>query len=1204
MPTLPFDIGLYTAVEQVGIGGMGRVYRGIAPDGKEVAIKTMHPHLAEREEFVRRFMLEAERLQRVAHPGVVRVYEYGKAEVSGTEVPYIVMEFVHGRKLSDILENTDTGTADFPLSVDIHPIYGKVIIPQDGVVRILRQMAYILQACSQVNVVHRDIKPQNIIITDPSWGVKLIDFGIAKDIAEQYTLSETGHVLGTPAYMSPEQCKGAKDVDIRIDIYALGVVAYRCLTGRVPFEAENLAGYIRKHLEEPPIPIRQLNPNVDENLALIVERMIAKEPEHRHQKPDELIEDLQRYERGEPPVRVYDWETRTTYETKTEMKVARRHAKVRNILHFIGLGVGIAIAVIVLALLIARWMPSKASSSLIDPVRPFLTKANSLAVKKLPEAAAFWYEKALKMALKLAKADKLKKADIYIRDIEQMVQEALETADSEPLLLVRPDSKNRELLSRFVRRYWSPLTPTEPKNLPETINWSDKKRLAEVLRGEHGIRYVLQCTLTATADGWQATLTRLDLRTGQESTYQGVQKTPERAVEDAFLASKGMNEKQRRVHWLLVEAKSSPSRDRAIELYRRVLTMDRTVKEAKEALHRLYIEALREYLRKKRFAEALTVANAALQVLPDDKEVRHLKEEAEKMLQSLSRKKRLERAIEALRRGDWEAAIREAVAVLEVEDDERAEKIKEAALAFRTISEALSAAKLITARRKINSARKLRPLAPDVYDSLLNKLEEAEKRYDDLLRRIDAALKEGRFEDVKRLVKQAKSANSEDTIADRKLADAEKALYTYNAFVVEAEKALRSHRYKDALVWIRKAANLRKSGPHLEMKQKAEEALKKREHLQKQIEAAAAEERWEEVIRLGAELLGLYPKRGYSRDVPPERVVRLVGYAKAIIEAEKYLKVRDLKRAYNRLRRARSYKIGSKKEEDLRREWRLRWLYEGDLVYQKVVNAGGDVVCVAGAPDRSLLIAGLANGRFAVISADCQVERVFTPPSTGVKPVTAAFVRTNFLLLWSDGSLQMRRRDGSLILSRKLPAPRWACSLGDAVIMWDGRKLHLLGERQRQVEMSDAQLLGVGTFLALRRANGKIALLDPHTLRVKSELFVIGEAVSCATSRRMVALGLKNGVIELRRSDGGVVRRIKRLRSFPTVLLFDRTGDLLISVDEYRNADVIEVSTGQVLWSRRLKCWAPAGATIVGLNDIAVRGETGELVLILPSLRP
>ena len=110
MALQPFDIGLYRVVEQVGVGGMGRVYRGIAPDGKEVAIKTMHPHLAEQKEFVRRFMLEAERLQRVAHPGVVRVYEYGKAEVRGEEVPYIVMEFVHGRKLSDILDDIDTGT--------------------------------------------------------------------------------------------------------------------------------------------------------------------------------------------------------------------------------------------------------------------------------------------------------------------------------------------------------------------------------------------------------------------------------------------------------------------------------------------------------------------------------------------------------------------------------------------------------------------------------------------------------------------------------------------------------------------------------------------------------------------------------------------------------------------------------------------------------------------------------------------------------------------------------------------------------------------------------------------------------------------------------------------------------------------------------------------------------------------------------------
>ena len=947
MPELPFDIGQYRVVEQVGLGGMGRVYKGIAPDGREVAVKTMHPHLSEQEEFVRRFMLEAERLQRVSHPGVVRVYEYGKAKVGDAEVPYIVMEFVRGRKLSDVLGDIDTGTGEF--TVDVPAVDGKVAVPQDGVVRILRQMAYILQACNQVDVVHRDIKPDNIIITDPSWGVKLIDFGIAKDTAEQHTLSQTGQVLGTPAYMSPEQCKGAKEIDIRTDIYALGVVAYRCLTGRLPFEAETVAGYIKKHLEEPPTPIQQLNPNVDENLALIVERMMAKEPENRHQNPDELIEDLVRCERGERPVRIYDWETSTTYETKTEMeaarRLARRRARVRAALRFLALGVGIATAAIVLAFVIApHFVKPDTTPQRLALAKPFLEKGNGL-LKRLPEAAAFWYEKARQ------------KADTPT--IRQMLADALRAADAAPLLLVRPDSRNRRLLSDLVRRYWAPTTVAEPENLPEGLNWDDKEQVAAVLRGERGIRYVLHCALTETPKGWRATLSRLDLRTGAELSYFGVRKTPERAVEDAFLAST-VDKKRRKIHWLLVEAKSCQSRDRAMQLYREVLALDKSVKEAKEALHRLCIKVLQEYLRKKQFSDALIVAEEALEVLPNDHEVRRLKKEVEKML----REEWLKEASEALMRCDWATAIKGADAVLKQKDDERARKIKEAAAALRTISDALTSANLNTARQNINNAKKLRPLAPDVYDSLLGKLQEAEKRYNSLLQQINEALEERRPEDVKGLVEQVKLVNREDTAADELLAKAEDALSMYNAFLVEARKALKTHRYKDALVWLDKAAGLRKGGPHLEMRRRIEDAIKARKRLEKQVETALVEGEWEKLARFASELLHLYPQ-----GARPERVRRLAAYADALSRAEKSLKKGDLKVAWDALKLAKKCKIRSKKGDEIEHKLRLRAFVEGN-VRHKVVDVGGDVVCIGGVLDKPLLLAGLSDGRFVIVSAD------------------------------------------------------------------------------------------------------------------------------------------------------------------------------------------------------------------------------------------
>ncbi|RKY16483.1 MAG: hypothetical protein DRP63_05305, partial [Planctomycetota bacterium] len=492
-----------------------------------------------------------------------------------------------------------------------------------------------------------------------------------------------------------------------------------------------------------------------------------------------------------------------------------------------------------------------------------------------------------------------------------------------------------------------------------------------------------------------------------------------------------------------------------------------------------------------------------------------------------------------------------------------------------------------------------------------------EKQYEALVRRMEEAINDRRPEDVEGLHQEAIQVNKEDPRAHKLLEKAKKILARYDRLVEEARRLMEEHRYNRALGKpLREVEKLRRRGSHVKMKQEAEDALKKRKQLEEQIKQAAKDERWKEVKRLGLELQRSYPERPYPEDAYPEDIKKPVGYAKALIEAEKCLKVENMGRACDWLRKAKSYrnwleernyKIGTKKEGELERRWRLHWIVDGFLVHQKVVDVGGEVVCVAGAPDSLLFLAGLTNGRFVVVSVDCKVKHKFTPPRKGMKPVAAAFVKGNFLLLWSDGSLQMRRNNGLLILSKRLPKPIWACSLGNAVIMWDGEKLWLLEEKQRWREMPElrgARPLCAGRFLVFRKPDGKIVLVDPYTLRVKSQFSVVGEVASCATSEKMVALGLKSGIIELRRLSRKVVKPVKPLRSSPTVLLFDRTGDFLFAMD-YLDVVLIRVSTGQVLWSKRLKCWVPAGAAIVGLNDaLAICDKAGKLILILPSRRP
>jgi serine/threonine-protein kinase len=267
----PTDLGFagrFHVVRQLGIGGMGTVFLAeqIAVGNRLVALKVLSRKLLDDPEFLRRFQNEAASTGRIRHPNVVTVYESGQGE-EGT--PYIAMEYLEGETLRQAL--TARGA-----------------LPVAECAKVLRQAARGLHAAHRLGILHRDLKPNNIFLTRSDEGgviVKVLDFGMAK-LREFATQTLTGTVLGTPAYMSFEQASGMKsdDLDARSDIYSLGVVAYEMLAGQVPFHSETPLGYLRKHLQDTPTPLRTVRPELATLLEVdrIVMKALAKDRTQRY----------------------------------------------------------------------------------------------------------------------------------------------------------------------------------------------------------------------------------------------------------------------------------------------------------------------------------------------------------------------------------------------------------------------------------------------------------------------------------------------------------------------------------------------------------------------------------------------------------------------------------------------------------------------------------------------------------------------------------------------------------------------------------------------------------------------------------------------------------------------------------------------------------------------------------------------------------
>jgi serine/threonine protein kinase len=273
--------GRYQLLDELGRGAMGVVYRAHDPViGRDVAVKTMHLSAdgsgANRPEFLTRFQTEARAAGILTHPNIVVVYDAG--EEAG--VFYITMELVEGRSLQSLLDEHQT----FPLP---------------RAVKIIEQAGAALDYAHKHNIIHRDVKPANLMIAADDT-VKITDFGTAKIL--RFNTTQTAAVIGTPSYMSPEQIKG-KTVDGRSDIFALGVILYELVTGEKPFPGQNITTVIYKIVNEEPIPPRELDPSINAGLCNVIARALAKDPTARFQTCGELLEALKNYRNFEQDLR-------------------------------------------------------------------------------------------------------------------------------------------------------------------------------------------------------------------------------------------------------------------------------------------------------------------------------------------------------------------------------------------------------------------------------------------------------------------------------------------------------------------------------------------------------------------------------------------------------------------------------------------------------------------------------------------------------------------------------------------------------------------------------------------------------------------------------------------------------------------------------------------------------------------------------------
>ncbi|HYF49617.1 MAG TPA: serine/threonine-protein kinase, partial [Planctomycetota bacterium] len=324
----------------IGDGGLGTVYKARQISmSRDVALKVLHKKWLTDEEFKKRFLLEARLAGRLSHQNLIQVYDVGRDR----GIYYFSMEFVDGETVEDMIERE--GPLDVRRAIEI-------------VIQVLRAITYI----KRFDIVHRDIKPGNIMITSGGL-VKLGDFGFVKSKLDPVIATE-GEVLGTPDYISPEQAMGLENIDWRSDQYSLGCTLYHMLTGRPPYEGSG-SSVMRQHIKSDLPDPRTINPKIPDSVVQIMERMMAKDPNDRYQDTNQFFEDLELVKMGHDPstarldagkstiIRAFKIEQVKAERAKTEVEVLRDEIKrLKKLTTFSLIGAGILLALLAAVLIL------------------------------------------------------------------------------------------------------------------------------------------------------------------------------------------------------------------------------------------------------------------------------------------------------------------------------------------------------------------------------------------------------------------------------------------------------------------------------------------------------------------------------------------------------------------------------------------------------------------------------------------------------------------------------------------------------------------------------------------------------------------------------------------------------------------------------------------------------------------------------------
>ena len=310
-------LGQFELLEKIGEGGMGAVYRGIQTSlHRPVAIKLLPESLAKDQSFVERFHSEARAAAALNHPNIIQVYDAGEQD----GIHYFAMELVDGETLSNKVER------DGPMH------------EPEAIAVAMCVAAALHHAWTKAKLIHRDIKPDNLIVTSDGM-VKVCDLGLAKSVGQDSNLTVSGTLMGTPHFIAPEQACGEAEVDTRADIYSLGASLFFLVTGKPPFHADSSMAVMYKHVNEPLPDPRKLNPKLSSGLVRILKKMTAKDPKERYPDMLELYNDLERVYQGLAPI----GQVRTPESPEARLRRMRQWLRLWIVLGVIGLG---ALAVI------------------------------------------------------------------------------------------------------------------------------------------------------------------------------------------------------------------------------------------------------------------------------------------------------------------------------------------------------------------------------------------------------------------------------------------------------------------------------------------------------------------------------------------------------------------------------------------------------------------------------------------------------------------------------------------------------------------------------------------------------------------------------------------------------------------------------------------------------------------------------------------